>query len=303
MIAGLVKDESERFYGYNWHDEYAEAFRSLGDDVRLYDFKRTDWATRLEQDRPHFLLWRAWHRPDDRDDAKNKILFVEKSLGIPIFPTSDMYAPYDNKILQTFVLRHLGFDMPRTEIFRDREEALLYAQRAPLPIVSKCSEGACGENVWLITDRAELKEHIRTAFNDSGLPTSFPWVRQKGYVYLQQFIPTDRDLRIISIGDRVELAFWRENPGSWKKNISSGGRINPHDIPRAALDVALKLARTTGFHWCACDMIIVEHVPMILEYSAIFGFSRCGDYEKHFGSRNAHILRKQALYLHGLMAE
>ena len=300
MRAGLVIDESEKYDGYNWHDVYAREFSALGSEVRLLDFKKRNWLDQIRRCGPNFLLWRAWHRPDDRDDAKNKIQFIENELGIPIFPNWDMYSSYDNKILQSYHLKRHGFKMPDTNIFRSEEEALSYAEIVDLPIISKCSEGACGDNVRLIRDREDLESHIKEAFSDRGIETYFPWIRQRGYVYLQKYLPIERDLRLITIGDRVELSFWRENEASWKKNISSGARINPSRVPDSAKEIALRLAKEMGFHWCAVDMAEHEGEMYVFEFSSVFGFSNPEDYERYFGSPNGHILRKQAEYLQGL---
>ena len=109
--------------------------------------------------------------------------------------------------------------MPKTWIFRKKQEALAFTEQTKFPVVSKCSEGACGDNVRLIETKQELKDHIEKAFSERGIQTYFEWINQKGYVYLQEYLPCDKDLRIITVGHRIELAFWRENEKSWKHNI------------------------------------------------------------------------------------
>lgn len=303
MKVGLVMDESEKYDGYNWHDVYAKEFKELGDEVVFLDFKKRNWLEQIEISKPDLIMWRAWHRPDDRDNAKAKIQIIEKFFKIPIFPNWDMYYSYDNKIIQNFILNKLKFPIPKTWIYYDKCDALNFINKAKFPLVSKCSEGACGDNINLIKNKDELKSHIEMAFNGDGIKTYFPWIRQKGYVYLQEFIETDKDLRIITLGNKVELAFWRENKNSWKHNIAGGGTINPEGIPEEAKKIALNLAKKLNFHWCAFDIILKEKKPLILEFSSIFGFSRSGHYEKFFGSPNAFILKKQAEYLHRLFSK
>jgi glutathione synthase/RimK-type ligase-like ATP-grasp enzyme len=302
MLVGLIKDESGRYDGYNWHDAYAQHFNDLGDQVEFLDFKRANWQQQVDASKADFFMWRAWHVPDDRDDAKAKIYHIEKNMKRPIFPNWDMYQPYDNKVAQLFMLRSLGLRHPTTFHSRDIEEIMGFAESAKLPLVSKCSEGACGDNVRLIEDQVELKQHIGQLFSQEGVKTSFPWVYQRGYVYFQEYLPAERDIRTITIGDKVELAFCRENSHSWKKNIAGGGRISAGNIPDSAIDMVVELARKTGFHWCAADIIIHNDMPYLLEFSSIFGFSKSGFYEKHFGSPNAFILKKQAQYLHNLFS-
>lgn len=303
MMIGIVKDESEKYDGYNWHDAYAEEFKRLGDEIVFFDFKKSDWLEQIKKFDPNLIMWRAWHRPDDRDDARIKIQLIEKLLKIPIFPNWEMYSSYDNKIMQHMLLKEFGFPIPKTWIFRSKEEALDFSEVAKFPIVSKCSEGACGDNVHLLENKEALKEHINNAFSEEGIKTYFPWIKQKGYVYLQEFIKSDKDLRIITIGDKIELAFWRENKNSWKHNIAGGGNINLINIPEKAKKIVLELAQRLRFHWCAFDIIMRDDEPLILEFSSIFGFSKSGHYEKFFGSPNAFILKKQAEYLHKLFSK
>lgn len=303
MKVGLVLDKSGKYDGYNWHDVYAKEFKNLGDDIVFLDFKKEDWLEQIKILKPDIMMWRAWHRPDDRDDAKIKIQLIEKILKIPIFPNWNMYSSYDNKIMQHSILKEFGFPIPKTRIFRDKNEALDFIKEAEFPLVSKCSEGACGDNIHLIENEEELRNYIERAFNEEGIKTYFPWIKQKGYVYLQEFIKSDKDLRIIMIGDKIELAFWRENKNSWKHNIARGGNINPENIPGEAKKIALELSKKLNFHWCALDIIMKDNKSLILEFSPIFGFSRSGHYEKYFGSPNAFILKKQAEYLHRLFSK
>lgn len=303
MKIGLVIDESEKYDGYNWHDVYAEEFKELGDEVIFLDYKKNDWFEQTKVSMPDVIMWRAWHRPDDRDNAKIKIQLVERLLKIPIFPNWNMYSSYDNKIMQHTLLKELGFPIPKTWIFRDKEEALNFMKDAKFPLVSKCSQGACGDNINLIKNEKELNRYIEEAFSEKGIKTYFPWIRQRGYVYIQEFIESYKDLRIITIGNKVELAFWRENKNSWKHNIAGGGNINLDNIPEEAKKLSLELSKKLGFHWCAFDIMIKDNKPVILEFSSIFGFSRSGHYEKYFDSPNANILKKQAEYLHKLFSK
>src|SRR3989344_4835850 len=141
MKVGLVIDESERFDGYNWHNVYAKEFKILGDEVSFLDFKKMDWLEQVKREKPDLILWRAWHRPDDRDDAKIKIQLIENLLKIPIFPNWNMYSSYDNKLMQYYLLKELNVSMPKTWIFRKKQDAMEFVEKAEFPLITKCSEG------------------------------------------------------------------------------------------------------------------------------------------------------------------
>lgn len=304
LLVCLIKDDSEKYDGYNWHDEYADCFLNLGDEVFFLDFEKNDWMDRAMSKNFDFFLWRACHRPDLRDDAKSKIYFLDKILGKKIFPNWEMYQPYDSKIDQLFLMRALDIPHPRTFYSRQKEEVDRFIKNAKYPLVAKCSEGACGDNVKIFRDYENLKKYVADIFSDQGSPTYFPWVRQKGYVYLQELLPNEKDIRVITVGDKVELAFYRQNDCSWIKNISNGGSISTENVSEKVLQAALEAARKIKFHWCAFDIIVSDDKIYFLEFSAIFGFSqKTAAYCDAFGHRNAHILEKQCEYLHNLLCE
>ncbi len=301
LSVGLIKDDSEKYDRYNWHDEYAKHFLALGDKVDFLDFEKSNWMDQILQKDFDIFLWRACHRPDLRDDAKGKIYFIDKILNKRIFPNWNMYYPYDNKIVQLFLMDKFKIPHPKTFYSRDKAEIEKFIKNSKYPIISKSSDGACGDNVRKYDDPASLTKHIEQIFSEEGLPTYFPWVRQKGYVYLQEFLPVQKDLRIIVIGDKVELSFWRKNENSWIKNVSNGGKIYTNPVPENILNEAVSVNKKLNLHWCAFDIIVTNDKFYFLEFSSIFGFSRKTNYyEKAFGSPNAFVLEKQVKYLHNL---
>ena len=58
MKVGLVKDKSEKYDGYNWHDVYAKEFEALGDEIIFLDFQKIDWLKQIEIHKPDLITWR-----------------------------------------------------------------------------------------------------------------------------------------------------------------------------------------------------------------------------------------------------
>jgi hypothetical protein len=299
FLIGLVKDESAKFDGYNWHDEYAKWFSELGCKIDFLDFKKSGWQEYVEKGNHSAFMWRAWHVPHDRDDARRKIYYIEQVLNKIIFPTWNMYWCYDDKISQLSLLRKYKIPHPPTFFTRDLEEAKEFSRNAKLPVVAKCSEGACGQNVRLIEDRRSLLEYIDYAFSDEGMSTYFNWVRQKGYVYLQEYLPIEKDMRIITIGESAEFAVWIKGE-SWI-NFGENASVDSIGIPQSALNLCKEVSKKLGFHWCAYDVANYKGKDYIFEFSSIFGFSFKEQYFKLFGSPNAWVLKKQSHYVVNLL--
>ena len=77
--------------------------------------------------------------------------------------------------------------------------------------------------------------------------------------YIQEYLPIDRDIRVVVIGNRVVHAYWRIAPaGDFRTNVAVGGTVNFDPVPRAARELALDTARKcrwddVGIDICQCN--------------------------------------------------
>jgi len=77
--------------------------------------------------------------------------------------------------------------------------------------------------------------------------------------YIQEYLPIDRDIRVVVIGTRVVHAYWRIAPeGDFRTNVAVGGTVKLDPVPCAALDLALYTARKcnwddVGIDICQCN--------------------------------------------------
>jgi glutathione synthase/RimK-type ligase-like ATP-grasp enzyme len=290
----LIRDNSSRFDPDDWCNVYRAALDGCGVPSVIIDLDCDDWFDVISAPAPSALLWRVWHRPDDRLDALTKISVIEEDLGIPCFPSSRALWSYDDKIRQLYIARRLKFPMPRTIATRIPSEAITFATTCGFPIVAKAASGACGDNVWLLQDTAELDIHLTQVFSESGLPLADPIQRQRKIVYLQEYIACDRDLRIVVVDCESVLAFWRVGAG-WRHNVSRGAAIVTADVPVAARAFAVLATQRLDFPWCAFDLVVAKDRLLLLEFSVQFGFSAPKKYAEKFGSWNGGILHRQAL--------
>jgi glutathione synthase/RimK-type ligase-like ATP-grasp enzyme len=297
MKIAIVKDYSSKYDPADWCNVYSEIFQKNGVETEILDFSIEDWIDEIIK-RRHYnaLLWRVWHRPDDLHEAKTKIALIERECNLRCFPSSSNLWSYNDKERQFYLSRFYNFPMPRTLVSRNKDEAVAFAISAGFPLVLKAPFGACGENIWLLRNMASLMSYLEAIFSSQGMALYDPITRLRGVVYLQEYIKSIRDLRIITVGNEVALAFWRKSEG-WKHNISLGASIEVEGIPEKAINLALTAAKKIDFPWCAFDFIENNDNLILLEFSVQFGFSSPNKYTHLFGDWDGKVLSKQVDYI------
>ena len=164
-------------------------------------------------------------------------------MGIETFPSCHTYQFAQDKIKQTAAFSLMDIPHPRTKIFYGPRQKQSIPDHFEFPFIAKMPRGSAkGTGVWLIQDRQELAEY-----------TAHPFP-----AYIQEYLPIQRDLRVIIIGKKIRLAFWRESaPDTFKTNLSQGGRICFDTVPAEASELALETAARCGWNDIGIDLI--EH--------------------------------------------
>lgn len=151
------------------------------------------------------------------------------TMGKRTFPSYHTYKYAQDKIKQTALFGLLGIAHPRTRVFYGNRQKSMILNHFEFPFVGKIPRGsALGRGVYLITNQTELAEYLQTV----------------GPAYVQDFIPVDRDLRVVVIGDRAVHAYWRiAGCNEFRTNVSQGGVISFDNIPKDGVDFAVEIAR------------------------------------------------------------
>ena len=81
-----------------------------------------------------------------------------------------------------------------------------------------------------------------------------------GPAYIQEYLPIDRDMRLVVIGQKVRLAFWRTARASdFRTNVSQGGGISFDPLPRQrSMHLALETAGKCGWDDVGLDIAQVN---------------------------------------------
>jgi len=125
-----------------------------------------------------------------------------------------------------------------------------------LPFVAKLPKASMGEGVWLIETYDDWNRYCE----------------RTDVLYVQEYLPLDRDARIVVVGDKVVTAYWRTQADQgFYNNISKGGRIDNSPVPAVMTDLALRLARDLEVDHAGFDIALVAGYPYVLEFNRLFG--------------------------------
>lgn len=173
-----------------------------------------------------------------------------------IFP-KNFYAFMGNKIRQTLLFQWLGIPHPKTKIYYGKNLEDLILCDFSFPFVAKRAVGGSqGKEVFLIKSESDLLYYLARYYPP----------------YIQEYIPAERDLRIVLFAGRVIHAYWRKgNPGDFRHNVSQGGTVSFEDIPEGALDFAKWVVRVCGFDEVGLDILHTGNRYLVLEANMVYG--------------------------------
>lgn len=299
MIA-IQPDEGS--YSERWI-EYCNLYHHK---YKLVDVYRNDIILQL-QGCSHFLWNFRLGRIKDVLFAK-QLLYSVENMEIKVFPNFFTIWHYDDKIGQKYLLESIKAPLVKTEVFYNNELAIKWANTTTYPVVFKLRGGASSINVKLIKSKSEALKIIKKAFSTGfdGKPHSFRmkenWAKfkrdktvdylkgtiaglknylfptkqqildnsiEKGYVYIQEFLPNnDSDIRIFIIGDRAfgGKRFVREN--DFRASGSGLGTFSKKQLDERCVKIAFEVSRKLSLQSVAFDFIFdKKNDPKIIEFS------------------------------------
>ena len=185
------------------HQHFIAACRDLKVSYSTFDLLADDWVQRIRDKKcDAFLVWPDCSTTVLKQVFDYRLRILESDLGLPLFPTwQECWLTEHKPRLRDWLDAH-QLPHPRTWVFHERSQALEFAARAPLPIVSKTATGACALGVRITRDRGALKQIIKQAFGPGLRPRRYDaYDRQRGYIYLQEYLPDVEEWRMVRIGD------------------------------------------------------------------------------------------------------
>jgi ribosomal protein S6--L-glutamate ligase len=198
------------------------------------------------------------------------------TLGKRIFPSLETHLYADEKIKQTTLFYMTGVPHPRTRVYYHlHHEDILKDFRFPF-IAKLARRSAQGRGVFKISSRHELEEYLNLS----------------RIAYIQEFIPHERDLRVVLINYEPLVSYWRHCPAhSFKANVHQGGTISFEKVPEEAVQVAQECAKKCRFDDVGIDLMEKDGKWQVVEANMKYG--RTGPAMK--GLNLKEVLRKKLL--------
>jgi ribosomal protein S6--L-glutamate ligase len=192
------------------------------------------------------------------------------AMGKKTFPSYHTYKCVQDKIKQTALFNLLEIPHPRTRVFYGKRQKKNIADHFQFPLIGKIPRGsAMGRGVYLIKDKNELEAYLKVT----------------DVAYIQEYLPTDRDIRVVVIGKKIVHSYWRiASEGEFRSNVALGGIVSLDPVPAEALDLALHTAKNCQWDDVGIDISRYNKKFYVLEANMKYGkegFRKAGiDYKE-----------------------
>ena len=257
------------------------------------------------------VLWHYSHYSSEEMLFAPSILTALKASGCRVFPDLADSSHFDDKVAQAYLLKALGLETPTNYSLHSQAAVNDWIlNKREFPVVAKLRTGSGSNNVVLLSSEKDLRKYSSKMFSKGMKSTpntlfklksnlkstnsinvfisrlkrvpeflfsrrsakSLP--KEKGYVYLQEFIDNvNYDLKIAIVGDRLSFVARGTRPGEFR--ASGGGTLfyDKNLLDRSMVEAAFQAYDALQSDCTGLDMIKDPRTnkPVILEVS--YGFS------------------------------
>jgi len=198
------------------------------------------------------------------------------TMGKPFFPSLETCLYSDEKIKQTTLFSLLGIPHPRTRIYYHLHHRNILKDFS-FPFIAKLPRASSrGRGVYKIENSEQLNAYLRLT----------------SIAYIQEYLPHERDLRVILVNFEPVLSYWRQrDPSNFRANLHQGGTPQFLEVPQDALSLARQTALQCKFNDVGLDLIQSKGKWYMIEANMEYG--REGLRMK--GMNLKHILRHKLL--------
>lgn len=260
-------------------------------DILLWHFGQYNWTEMLEA---------------------RSILYSAKMLGVKVFPDFNDVWHFDDKVAEMYALQALGAPIPESKVFYRLpvlKEAIEKGE-IKFPIVAKLRTGSGSHNVKLIKSKSQLlryarrmlgrgfnpapslfyktSSNIRSTHDKATFISKFKRIpeflqvlknakkfnNEKGYVYLQEFIPNDGyDMKVVVVGDKLSGLYRPTRSHDFR--ASGGGEVyyDKGLFTEELIKSAFKTADALGVQCVGFDYVVNKETGKAVIVEMSYGFS------------------------------
>jgi len=186
-------------------------------------------------------------------------------LNVPTLPNSTAIEAAKDKMYANQILAQAGLPIPKTMLTRFPSDCELVEKQVGFPCVVKVITGSYGAGVYLCEDKKQFKD----------LSELISVLDFKNSMIVQEYVQFSegRDLRVIIIGGRVVGAMLRQSTdGSFKANISRGGKGVAYDVDEKMELLAIQTAKALDLDIAGIDLLFHEDGYRVCEANSSPGF-------------------------------
>ncbi len=272
-LVGLVKDKAKADNNAHW-PKFQRFFEANQIPYEEYDINRSNFIQ--EGKKFDIVVWRTETSYAKQFEASDKIEVIEGYLNKMIIPSRAALWMDEDKVREQYLFEVNNLPAIKTFVSHAKEEVFDYIESCSYPIISKDRTCAYSDGVHLIKNKRQAKALCKKIFS-TGAKTNEPYMRQKDYVYFQEFVPNyGFDLRIIMVGDSLFGYYRYPNKGDYK--ASGSGIVEKKNLPEDVMALAIKVrACLPKTYMLAVDFLQNKRDDnyYIIETSIFIGIESC----------------------------
>jgi tetrahydromethanopterin:alpha-L-glutamate ligase len=179
---------------------------------------------------------------------------LEKKM--PVINTSESIHNAANKYYSLHLLKKAGLPVPETVVTSDADVAMDALDRWG-EAVSKPIFGYKGIGIRRFQSGSDLYDSNRETIEEI--------LSERGVLYLQEFIPIERDIRAFVVGDHVAGAIYRYAQNGWITNLSQGGTPERCLLDSEQEAASILASEVVGAAFAGVDIAETDDGFLILE--------------------------------------
>ena len=186
-------------------------------------------------------------------------------LGVKTVNSSVSIENTKDKLYAHQIFAEQNIPTPKTMLVKHPINATLVNKEIGWPAVVKIMAGSYGKGVYQVTSKERFSDFMDFAHG----------IKSDEAIIVQEYIDTapGQDLRVFVVGDKVLGAIKRSSSdGSFKANISRGGKAEIYPMTDEIADIALRVTRSLELEVAGVDLLFGKDGFLVCEANSAPGF-------------------------------